>query len=126
MQKEVQDWLEQAKADLKTSKDMITTQNYYARVSFSQQAAEKALKAVLVSKTQEAPPKIHDLLELARKIKAPKVVVEAASKLTVTYFSSRYPGTAPDIPVRYYTKLKAETHLKEAEVILEWVYPTIQ
>ena len=126
MQKEVKDWLDQAKADLKTSKDMIKTNNYYASVSFSQQAAEKTLKAFVLLLTKETPPKTHDLLDLCRKTKAPVEIEQAASKLSVTYFSSRYPGTAPEIPARYYTKEKAEKHLEEAEVIIKWVLQEIQ
>jgi len=126
MEKQVQDWLEQAKADLKTAKDMITTENYYAAVSFSQQAAEKALKSVYISIKKKSPPKVHDLAELARMVNAPTNILPPSEKLSVTYLTSRYPGTAPEIPARFYTKEKAEVHLREAEAILEWVKKMIK
>lgn len=126
MEKQVQDWLEQAQADLKTTKDMITTQNYYAAVSFAQQCAEKALKALYIFTKKKLPPKLHDLAELARLVGAPDNILPQSEKLSVTYLSSRYPGTAPDIPARFYTLLKAQVHLQEAEVILEWARKRIK
>jgi HEPN domain-containing protein len=44
-------WLDQAEADLKTSRDCLNAENYYASAFFSQQAAEKALKGFLYTPT---------------------------------------------------------------------------
>ena len=121
MEKEVSDWWEQTRADLKTARDLIVSRNYYASVSYAQQAAEKALKTLYFLLYQKTPPKIHDLIELSRLVKASSEICSSAEKLSATYFSSRYPGAAPEIPVRYYTEEKAQLHLHEAEVILQWV-----
>lgn len=120
MIKEVKDWQKQAQADMKTANDALNSKNYYAAVAFAQQSAEKGLKAVYILLTGKTPPKIHDLVELSRLVNASVEVTAQAEKLTVTYFSSRYPGVAPKIPVEYYTKRKAQRHIKEAEVILQW------
>ncbi len=120
MRTEVHDWLEQAHADLKTARDNLSLKNYYASVVFSQQSAEKALKALYFFSEKKVPPKIHDLVKLAMELNAPEEVLASADNLTGTYLSSRYPGAAPEIPARYYTQVKAETHLQEAEVILKW------
>ncbi len=120
MDKEAENWLEQAKEDLITAKVLLGKKRYYAVVIFSQQSAEKSLKAVFVFLKKKIPPKIHDLAELSRLVEAPQNIFSQSEKLTVTYFSSRYPGAAPEIPAKFYTKEKAEHHLKEAEVILEW------
>lgn len=56
-------WLEQAEADLKTARDCIDDGNYYATAFFSQQAAEKALKAFLYSRGYRALL-THSILEL--------------------------------------------------------------
>ena len=126
MNKNVQDWVEQYQADLKTARDNITLKNYYASVNFSQQAAEKALKSLFIQQFAKLPPKIHDLTELCRQVKAPPHVIEEASKLTITFFSSRYPGTQGKIPAKYYTQSKAQLHLKESEVIITWCKEQIQ
>lgn len=126
MSQEVFDWFEQAEADFKTAKGLLSSSNYYASVNFSQQSAEKGLKAIYIFKHEKTPPKIHDLVELGRLIQAPDTIIAQAGKLTVTYFFSRYPGAAPEIPVKYYTKEKAEHHLHEAEVILQWAKKMIK
>ncbi|MBI4983510.1 HEPN domain-containing protein [Candidatus Woesearchaeota archaeon] len=123
---EVSAWLDQAEADFKTAKDNIRSRNYYASVIFSQQCAEKGLKALFILIKKEVPPKIHDLVELGRLIQAPPEIVSPASALSGTYFSSRYPDAIPEIPAKYYTKEKAEQHLKEAEVILRWASKKIR
>ena len=119
-------WLEQAQEDLITAKALFEKRRYYAVVIFSQQSAEKALKAIFVSLNQKVPPKIHDLAELSRLVSAPSNIFSQSEKLTVTYFSSRYPGAAPEIPAKFYTKEKAEHHFKEAEVILQWAEKEIK
>jgi len=122
----VQDWLEQAKAGFKSAQDLLLTKNYYAAVSFSQQAAEKSLKAVYILLNDKLPPKIHDLVELSRLVSAPKYVFSASENLTGTYFSSRYPGAAPEIPSKFYTLEKAKIHLHEAEEVIRWSKSMIQ
>lgn len=56
-------WLDQARADLKTSKDCLEDGNYYASAFFAQQSAEKALKGFLYSKGFRALV-THSMLEL--------------------------------------------------------------
>ena len=53
MREEIDYWLAQAKADLKSATDLLKTDNYYASVFFSQQTTEKSLKALLTSKKKE-------------------------------------------------------------------------
>ena len=118
MEREVGSWFEQAQEDYITAKVCFKKGRYYAAVLFSQQSAEKSLKAVHSFLKGRLPPKIHDLVELSRLVNAPQSVFSNSEKLTVTYFSSRYPGAAPEIPARFYTKEKVEHHLREAEVIL--------
>ena len=120
MREEVKNWWEQCIADLKTARDNISSHNYYASVMFSQQAAEKSLKAVYILLKNKLPPKIHDLVELCRLVSASEEVTLVSGKLTVTYLSSHYPGVAPAIPSKFYDREKAELHLKEAEKIILW------
>lgn len=120
MKEKAFDWLEQAHADLKTASDLLKVKNYYASVTFSQQAAEKGLKAVYILLENKLPPRIHDLVELGRLTNAPSEVMSPAEKLTPSFFTVRYPDSAPEIPVKYYTEEKAKAHLKEARLILKW------
>ncbi len=126
MQEEVKNWLEQALSDLDKAKVLLNAQKYDGVVVFSQQAAEKSLKALYILHFEKIPPKIHDLVELSVKVKASRKVVLTAESLSGTYFFSRYPGAAPVIPVKFYTLDKAKRHFHEAEVILQWVQEKIQ
>jgi len=126
MREEVTKWFEQAQEDFITARILYEEKRYYAAVIFSQQSAEKALKAVFVFLEGKNPPKIHDLAELSRLVGATQNIFSQSEKLTVTYLSSRYPGATPEIPAKFYTKEKAKHHLKEAEVILEWSEKKIQ
>ena len=126
MEKTVKEWLDQAKADMKTAKDNITLKNYYASVMFSQQAAEKGLKALYIARKQRLPPKTHDLVELCRLTKSSETITRTAGRLTIVYLPSHYPGVAPVIPVKFYGLEKAQTHLAEAQEILSWAQKQIQ
>lgn len=126
MRQEIKNWWEQAEADLKTAKDNLMLKNYYASVMFSQQAAEKSLKALYVLRTGKFPPKTHDLIQFCQSFEAPLKIVFLAESLTGTYLSSRYPGVAEVIPAKFYDEEKAELHLEEAEEIIKWVSQMIQ
>ncbi len=62
-------WLDQAKMDLKTARDCIEDENFYASAFFAQQSAEKALKGFLYSKGFRAliTHSVLDLIEEASK-----------------------------------------------------------
>jgi HEPN domain-containing protein len=81
----------------------------------SQQAAEKALKAVLI-KEQTAFPRIHDLdrlvLLLPTESKLRTLSVDLAS-LTAWSIAGRYPADATDA-----TRTDAENALRDARVVL--------
>ena len=69
---------------------------------------------------KKLPPKIHDLVELCRLIEAPQELFGSAEELSVSYLVSRYPGVAPEIPVKYYTKIKASALLNKAMEVVTW------
>jgi HEPN domain-containing protein len=57
MRKEVEDWLEQARAELKAAKDNLKTSNFFVSAFLSQQCAEKSLKAYYNRKREKATTK---------------------------------------------------------------------
>jgi HEPN domain-containing protein len=126
MRKEASDWLEQAKEDFKTAKLNIKIKRYYASVFFSQQAGEKALKALYIEAKRRYPRRKHNMLNLAESLKAPKHVKEACMELNPEYVVTRYPNAAKGIPEKMYSKKSAETHLNHAKVILKWVESLIK
>lgn len=90
-------WLAKAKADLSWTAANIREKIYYGACFTAQQAAEKALKAYLLSKGQ-LPRRIHDLgalLEEAKRFDPSfEELREAAAALTDYYAQTRYPDIA--------------------------------
>jgi len=60
-------WLESAADDLITAKAMLDAKRLLWSGFICHLVAEKALKAVIADKTDELPPKIHDLKVLAKR-----------------------------------------------------------
>jgi HEPN domain-containing protein len=118
-------WLEQAKMDLKTAKDCIEDENFYASAFFAQQSAEKALKGFLYSKGFRAliTHSVLDLLEETSKSEEKfKGFINFGKELDRHYIGSRYPNFYPSgAPYKYYTKEVAEKCVSYAESILKEV-----
>jgi HEPN domain-containing protein len=60
-------WLELCEDDFATAKVLLTNGRLLHMGFFCNMIAEKALKAVITEKTDEIPPKIHDLPKLAAR-----------------------------------------------------------
>lgn len=118
-------WWEQAKADLETA--FITYQNrrYDASVFYSQQAVEKALKAIIIGKKKEMPPKIHQLFVLSKIIMSDKDIKRIENwikKVDPGYILARYPEPTTNLPpAKAITKKRAEEIHDAAERILSWL-----
>jgi HEPN domain-containing protein len=120
VRQEAADSLAQAAEDLKTAKTLRRTDRHYATVFFSQQAAEKALKALHIER-RRAGARTHNLTRLARILKAPEAVVKSARQLTPDYLTTRYPDAANGIPAEIYDEEIAGHRLAYAEEICRWV-----
>lgn len=110
----------QAKADHATAVTLLDAGIYYASVFFSQQAAEKALKAAIISK-QHKNPRSHHLIQMANSIDAPIDVMNAAAELNADFLASRNPDVSENVPAYAYDRRSAEVHLRAAETIMNWV-----
>jgi HEPN domain-containing protein len=117
--KEAMEFWAQARADLATANTLMDAGIYYASVFFSQQAAEKALKAA-VSECQQRSPKGHNLVLLANSLNAPVSVMNAAAELNPEFLQSRNPDAADGIPALLYDQGSAHFHLTCAKEIVTW------
>src|SRR5687767_14593981 len=109
----------QARADLATSVTLLDAGVYYASVFFSQQAAEKALKAAVVDQ-QHRQPKGHNLVQMANSLNAPVEIMNAAAELNPEFLESRNPESVEGVPAQLYDKTSARLHLRCAQDILDW------
>ena len=118
------DWMAQAERDLKVARDNCA-QGYFEWSAFqSQQAAEKAVKALLRYHNVEVTGHtITALLQQAANYVAvsPDLLI-AARELDRHYITPRYPnGFAAGYPAQYYDEPTAQRCIADAERILAFV-----
>ncbi|VVB99845.1 HEPN domain protein [uncultured archaeon] len=89
-------WLERAEKDLAYARHSLEFGSFDWAQFVSQQAAEKALKAVCIAKGIGLF-RVHDLQFLARKAGAPKEVIQGRGILNSFYTISRYPDAEAEI-----------------------------
>ncbi|MEM2438921.1 MAG: HEPN domain-containing protein [Candidatus Bathyarchaeia archaeon] len=129
MRRETFLWLIQAERDLKKAVNDLRTEDWDSAAFWSQQAAEKSLKALLIDGGKVY--RGHDLLEMAHIIRDNlgidvEVIMDDLRELTIHYTISRYPNAANAVPSELYTKDRAEELVTRARRVLEWVKRNLQ
>ncbi len=113
-------WLEQAGYDLKTAKNSLNSEDYYASVFWSQQAVEKGLKAVWMERGNDLV-KTHNLIMLGKNVGLPGKFSSGIESLMEGYINSRYDMMIEEIPAKRYFKTDVDIFIKLAEEVLEWI-----
>ena len=87
-------WAEQARYDLDTAQAMLDSGRLLYVLFCCQQAVEKMLKGVIAKRTNEFPPRLHNLMRLAEhaglELDADQVAL--MRELSGYYIQTRYPG----------------------------------
>ena len=109
----------QTRADYATAVTLYDAGVYYASVFFSQQAAEKALRAVNIRRFQKMP-RGHNLIQMANALDAPLEIMNAAAELNPEFLASRNPESAEGVPSQIYDSRSARLHLRAAQLVVEW------
>ncbi len=120
MKEEVRKWLEKAESDLSGAEINFREGLYDVSVFLSQQAAEKALKAVQIQKLGKFY-KVHDLLTLADSVDAPDEITNCCIKITPYYTITRYPDVGEPI-----TQQSAIDLLDQSSKVVKWAKQTLQ
>jgi HEPN domain-containing protein len=117
------DWMRQAERDLESAK-ALEREGFFEWTCFiSQQAAEKAVKAVFQKKGAEAWG--HSLAELLKALpeSIPDTIRAAALSLDRFYIPSRYPnGWAAGTPGEYITKDDARNAVSNSKAIIRFCH----
>ncbi len=111
----------QAKADLEQARSSARGRHYEWACFAAQQSAEKAVKAVIQARHQEAwGHSVASLLEaLGQDVSTS--LLDGAKELDKAYVAARYPNAHPEgSPSEVYTKAEADRALAHAEEILRF------
>lgn len=115
MKEESKSWLAKAEDDLEKASVLFKAKKYDGASFYCQQAAEKALKAVMIEE-KGLLLKIHDLVKLGKELNLPNGLLEPCKELTIAYTFSRYPDTGMVKDVRNSTARFMNT----AKGVVEW------
>ncbi|MBU3923793.1 MAG: HEPN domain-containing protein [Nanoarchaeota archaeon] len=107
-------WLKQAGADLRTAENSLKSEDYYASVFWCQQAVEKGLKALWLSKGNELI-RTHDLIALGKKVGLPEKYYKVSAELSLLYTKVRYPVAEE------FEKSSVDNFINFVGEVLEWI-----
>lgn len=93
IKKDIQYWVNISKYDLDTAFSLLKSKRYLYVLFMCQQAIEKMLKGIIILKTKEFPPRIHNLVKLAELagLRRQDIDFEFLDKLSFYYIETRYP-----------------------------------
>jgi HEPN domain-containing protein len=114
------DWWLQSQRDFRHAEHAVEDEDYEWAAFAAQQAAEKALKALIMGHGGE--PWGHLITGLVESLPEdtppPRDIVEAANRLDKHYIPARYPnGFAEGYPGKLYTKGEAKGAIVDAQRI---------
>lgn len=120
------DWFEEARDDF-ISAEILLKEGRYSKVCFlSQQAAEKAIKALLIFKFKKFET-IHSVVELLKRVGASEELIKLGIELDRHYITSRYPNAWPlGSPSKMYREEDAVSAVNAARRIIEYVEREIE
>ncbi len=118
-----EDWLRQAQRDLSHARNSLDHGDFEWACFASQQAAEKAVKAVYENRHSEGWG--HVVSKLLKGLPAQAGVtgdlLETAMRLDKLYILPRYPnGFESGAPGDFYTRAEAEAAIVDAHAIIEF------
>ena len=117
-------WLELCDDDLLTAKALFQSQRYLHMGFFCHLIAEKALKAVIAHKTDEIPPRIHDLVKLASMGSVFDIMSDEQKQLLHTLMPLQIEARYPEYKKRIAASLSTihcEQLLSATEEFLCWI-----
>jgi HEPN domain-containing protein len=120
----VQYWLDLADDDVITAKALLNSERFLPMGFFCHLIAEKALKAIVASVTEETPPKLHDLEKLAKRGNINEKLSDEQAlfldELMPLHVDGRYPEYKANIAKTLNAEKCAEI-LKRTEEFLCWI-----
>ncbi|WP_440059492.1 HEPN domain-containing protein [Thermogladius sp. 4427co] len=128
VREEVVHWLEAARADLRHAEASIAIGDFNWACFAAQQAAEKALKALVMHLLGEYP-RGHDLVRLYRMVKdgtGLKLEESSLARLSSYYTQARYPNAGIERPFEEINRELAVEALSTARGVVDEVSKAIR
>ncbi|RLG69686.1 MAG: DNA-binding protein [Candidatus Iainarchaeum archaeon] len=116
--KDVKLWIMRSEMDLRSAQVLLKEGLFADSAFHSQQAAEKALKAVYLKKFRK-PFLGHSIVFMVKELKADKKIIDAAKELSLHYVAARYPDFDEDF-FSIYDEDTAKRLLNLARVVVRW------
>ena len=117
-------WLDLCDDNVVTAKWLLQGKRYLDMAFYCHQITEKALKAVVESVTGEPPPKIHDLIKLAKRGGINEQLTSEQqiflNNIAQYQIEARYPEYKAKVAESLNAE-KCEQYLKETEEFLCWI-----
>lgn len=113
-------WWAQAKRDFRIAERNHANRDYEVSVFYCEQSAQKALKALLLHRTSQMPPKIHNLVELGRLVGIGRPMRDFLADLTPHYMITRYPDAAGAVTSDLYNGRLSLRFLRGTKKVMEW------
>jgi len=120
MSKEIDNLFSQAQSDLQKAQILFNNDSLDGAAFFCQQSVEKALKALLIKKTDEFS-KIHDIVALSRMVKAPDDIIGKCKIINPYYTETRYPDYSERIPAESFSRNEIDEVLTLSDEVIKWV-----
>jgi HEPN domain-containing protein len=121
MPNRARDWLSQAERDLEQTRASLRDGRHEWACFAAHQAAEKAVKAVHLSRGQEAWGHVVAQLLIELQFPAAAALVDRARLLDNFYIPTRYPNGHPSgAPFEHYGPVQSEQAITYASQILEF------
>jgi len=125
MREEAEHWFREALNELELAKRLLELDYLNYTCFHSHQAVEKALEALIIQRLRVIPPKTHNLIELAEKLRdgglPTNEVMDDLKDLNPHYLVSRYPDAANGVPSEVYSRRAAESCVRMATRVIEWI-----
>lgn len=115
-------WRQLALYDLETAEAMFRTGRWMYVLFCCQQAVEKRIKGLISAKTQELPPRTHNLMRLAEHcgLTPDEATAHRLRALTAYYVESRYPDEVAALAGQVDASL-AEEVLSATKEVFQWL-----
>jgi HEPN domain-containing protein len=100
IERQIEYWRKTAESDIDTAKILTQSGKYVEGMFFCHLSVEKIIKAIIVRRVEDIPPKSHDLFYLASiaKIEITEVQSEFIQILMKYQLEGRYPEYYPRAP----------------------------